>query len=114
MGKKVNPVRFRVGVIRTWDSRWYAKKDYARLLHEDIKIRRYLKKKLYSAGISKIEIERLSSKVRINVHTARPGIVIGKKGSGVESLKAEVQRLSKSDQRPVYGPIRLASQDKRA
>lgn len=97
MGQKVNPIGFRLGITRTWDSRWYSKKDYAKLLHEDIKLRRYLKEKLFSAGISKIEIERAASKVKINVHTARPGIVIGKKGAGVESLKADVQRLSRNE-----------------
>lgn len=94
MGQKVHPIGFRLGVTRTWDSRWYSKKDYSRLLHEDIKLRRYLKEKLYSAGIARIEIERAASKVKVNVHTARPGIVIGKKGAGVESIKADVQRLS--------------------
>ncbi len=98
MGQKVHPIGFRLGVTRTWDSRWYAsKRDYGRLLHEDIKVRKYLKEKLYSAGIAKIEIERAANKVKINVHTARPGIVIGKKGAGVESLKADVQKLSKNE-----------------
>jgi small subunit ribosomal protein S3 len=97
MGQKVHPIGFRLGITRTWDSRWYSKKDYAKLLHEDIKLRRYLKEKLYGAGISKIDIERAASKVKINVHTARPGIVIGKKGAGVESLKADVQKLSSNE-----------------
>ncbi len=97
MGQKVNPIGFRLGITRTWDSRWYAKRDYAKLLHEDIKLRRYLKEKLFSAGISRIDIERAASKVKINVHTARPGIVIGKKGAGVESLKADVQKLSSNE-----------------
>jgi len=97
MGQKVNPIGFRLGVTRTWDSRWYSKRDYAKLLHEDIKLRNFLKEKLFSAGISKIEIERAASKVKINVHTARPGIVIGKKGAGVESLKSDVQKLSKNE-----------------
>lgn len=97
MGQKVNPNGFRLGITRTWDSRWFAKRDYSKLLHEDIKLREYLKHKLYGAGISKIEIDRAATKVKINVHTARPGIVIGKKGSGVEALKAEVQRLSKNE-----------------
>lgn len=97
MGQKVNPIGFRLGITKTWDSRWYAKRDYAKLLHEDIKLRRYLKEKLFSAGIAKIEIERAASKVKINVHTARPGIVIGKKGAGVEQVKADVQRLSKNE-----------------
>lgn len=98
MGQKVNPVGFRIGITRTWDSRWFGKRDYAKLLHEDIKLRDYLKGKLYGAGIARIEIERAANnKVKINVHTARPGIVIGKKGAGVESLKEEVQKLSKNE-----------------
>lgn len=97
MGQKVNPIGFRLGVTRTWDSRWYAKQDFARLLHEDIRLRRFLKEKLFGAGIAKIEIERAANKVKINVHTARPGIVIGKKGAGVEGLKGELQRLSKNE-----------------
>jgi small subunit ribosomal protein S3 len=97
MGQKVNPVGFRLGITRTWDSRWFAKKEYSKLLHEDIKLRKYLKSKLYGAGIARIEIERAASKVKINVHTARPGIVIGKKGAGVEGLKADVQKLSSNE-----------------
>src|SRR6478752_7617231 len=97
MGQKVNPVGFRLGITRTWDSRWFAKRDYGRLLHEDIKLREHLKGKLHSAGIARIEIERAANKVKINVHTARPGIVIGKKGAGVEQLKADVQKLSKNE-----------------
>jgi len=97
MGQKVHPIGFRLGITRTWDSRWYSKKDYARLLHEDIKLREFLKGKLFGAGIARIEIERAANKVKINVHTARPGIVIGKKGAGVESLKGEIQRLSKNE-----------------
>jgi small subunit ribosomal protein S3 len=97
MGQKVNPIGFRLGVTRTWDSRWYAKKDFATLLHEDLKLRKFLKEKLYSAGIARIEIERAANKIKINVHTARPGIVIGKKGAGVEVLKGEVQKLSKNE-----------------
>jgi len=97
MGQKVHPIGFRLGVTKSWDSRWYSKKDYAKLLHEDLKLRKELKKKLYSAGIAKIEIERAANKVKINVHTARPGIVIGKKGAGVDSLRAEVQKFSSSE-----------------
>jgi small subunit ribosomal protein S3 len=96
MGQKVHPIGFRIGITRTWDSRWFSKRDYAKLLHEDIKLREFLKEKLHGAGISRIEIERPASTVKINVHTARPGIVIGKKGAGVEQLKAEVQALSSS------------------
>lgn len=97
MGQKTHPVGFRLGVNKTWDSRWFAKKDYSKLLHEDITLRKFIQKKLASAGIAKVEIERAANKVKINVHTARPGIVIGKKGAGVESLKAEVQKLSKNE-----------------
>ena len=97
MGQKVHPIGFRLGVTRTWDSRWFAKKDYAKLLHEDLKLRGELKKKLYAAGIAKIEIERAANKVKINVHTARPGIVIGKKGAGVDQLRGEIQKHSSSE-----------------
>ncbi|OFZ75894.1 MAG: 30S ribosomal protein S3 [Bdellovibrionales bacterium RIFOXYD1_FULL_44_7] len=97
MGQKVNPIGFRLGVTKTWDSRWYSKRDYAKLLHEDIKLREHLKQKLYPAGIARIEIERAANKVKINVHTARPGIVIGKKGAGVEQLKADLQKMSKNE-----------------
>ncbi len=92
MGQKVNPVGFRVGVIRTWDSRWFAKgQAYLENLHEDFQLRSYLKTKLKHAGVSKIEMERAAKKIKIIIHTARPGIVIGKKGTGIDSLKAEVQ-----------------------
>jgi small subunit ribosomal protein S3 len=97
MGQKVNPIGFRIGVTRTWDSRWFSKKDYSKLLHEDLKLRSYLKSKLSGAGIARIEIERYANNVKINVHTARPGIVIGKKGAGVEQLKADVQKYSKNE-----------------
>ncbi|TYO95726.1 SSU ribosomal protein S3P [Geothermobacter ehrlichii] len=95
MGQKVHPIGFRLGVIRTWDSKWFAtSKDYANLLHEDIKLRDYLKKRLYHAGISKIELERAAGKVKVNIHAARPGIIIGKKGAEVEALKSELARLT--------------------
>ena len=97
MGQKVNPIGFRVGINRTWDSRWYAKKDYAKLLHEDFKLRKFLKTKLNHAGVSKIEIERAASKIKINILTARPGVVIGKKGTGFDALKAEVQKLTTNE-----------------
>ena len=82
MGQKVHPIGFRLGITRTWDSRWFSKRDYAKLLHEDIKLRDFLKSKLFSAGIARVEIERAAGKVKINVHTARPGPVIGQKGAG--------------------------------
>lgn len=98
MGQKVNPVGFRVGVIRTWESRWYAKgKKFFDNLHEDLKLRDFLKSKLKHAGVAKIEIERAAEKLKIIIQTARPGIVIGKKGTGIDSLKAEVQALTKSE-----------------
>ena len=94
MGQKVNPQGLRVGVIRDWDSRWYAEADFADNLIEDHKIRTYLKKKIYSAGISSIEIERASDRVKIIIHTAKPGIVIGRGGTEIEKLKVNVQKLS--------------------
>ena len=97
MGQKTHPIGFRIGVNKTWDSRWFAKKNYRELLHEDLKLRKFIHSKLSSSGIAKVEIERAANKVKINVHTARPGIVIGKKGAGVETLKADIQKLSKNE-----------------
>jgi len=94
LGQKVHPVGFRLGIIRTWESKWYAEKDYSQLLHEDIKLREYLKQRLFHAGISKIEIERAASKAKVNISAARPGIIIGKKGSEVEALKRELAKLT--------------------
>ena len=94
MGQKVNPHGMRVGVIKDWDSRWYAEADFADNLIADHKIRTYLKKRLYSAGVSKIEIERASDRVKIIVFTAKPGVVIGKGGSEIEKVKAEVQKMT--------------------
>jgi small subunit ribosomal protein S3 len=94
LGQKVHPIGFRLGVIRTWDSKWFATGDYASLLHEDIKLRNYLKQRLYHAGISKIELERAANKAKINIFAARPGIIIGKKGSEVEALKKELAKLT--------------------
>ena len=94
MGQKTHPKLFRIGVIDSWDSKWYAGHDYAKLLHEDLKIKKFLKSRLYHAGISKIEIERAANKAKINIHTARPGIVIGKKGAEIEKLKEELTRLT--------------------
>ena len=94
MGQKVNPHGLRVGVIKDWDSKWYAEADFADNLVEDHKIRVYLKKKLYSAGVSKIEIERASDRVKVIIHTAKPGVVIGKGGAEIEKLKAEVQQFT--------------------
>jgi small subunit ribosomal protein S3 len=93
LGQKVNPVGLRLGIVKTWDSRWYAGKNYADYILEDFKIRKFIKKKLYHAGISKIEIERSSKRVRLRIYTARPGIVIGKKGSEIEQLKNELEKM---------------------
>lgn len=97
MGQKVHPTGFRLGVIRTWDSRWFATKDYPKLVVEDSQIRSYIKKRLYHAGISKVEIERAANKVKVRVFTARPGIVIGKKGAEIESLLKDLQKQFKRE-----------------
>lgn len=97
MGQKVHPTSLRLGLIKNWDSRWYAERDYPQLVIEDIQIRKFLKEKLYHAGVSKIEIERAASKakkVKVSIYTARPGIIIGKKGVEVENLKKELQRMT--------------------
>jgi len=93
LGQKVNPIGLRLGIIRTWDSRWYADKEYAGFVYEDYKIRKFLKKKLYHAGISKIELERFSKRIRVRVFAARPGIIIGKKGSEIALLKQELEKM---------------------
>ena len=98
MGQKVNPIGLRVGVIRTWDSRWYAKGPlYLENLHEDFKLRNYLREKLKHAGIARIEMERAAKKVKIIISSARPGVVIGKKGAGIDQLKADVQKLTPNE-----------------
>jgi small subunit ribosomal protein S3 len=90
MGQKVNPIGLRLGINRTWDSRWFAKSDYAAFLHEDIKIRAVLQKRLAQAGVSRIIVERPAKKARITIHSARPGVVIGKKGADIEKLRSEL------------------------
>ena len=97
MGQKTHPIGFRLGVIRSWDSKWYEEKNYATWLHEDIRLRDWVKKKLASAGVSRVEIERAANKVKLSIFTPRPGIVIGKKGVGIEGLKKELQGLTKSE-----------------
>ena len=94
MGQKVNPHGLRVGIIKDWDAKWYAEKDFADNLIEDVKIRKFIKNKLYAAGVSKITIERTAGRVKVNVHTAKPGIVIGKNGAAIEELKAELQKMT--------------------
>ncbi|MFC1591517.1 30S ribosomal protein S3 [Thermodesulfobacteriota bacterium] len=97
MGQKVHPIGFRLGVIKTWKSRWYAGKDFGSLLHEDIKIKKFVKDRLFQAGVSNIEIERAANKLRVNIAAARPGIIIGKKGSEIEKLKSEIQKLTERE-----------------
>ncbi len=97
MGQKVNPIGLRLGIVKTWDSRWYSDRKYSDFIFEDYKIRRFLKQKLYHAGLSKIEIERSTRRVRLRIYTSRPGIVIGKKGSEISQLKDQVEKLSQQE-----------------
>jgi len=97
MGQKVNPIGLRLGINRTWDSRWFADDNYAALLHEDLAIRKYLRKRLQQAGVSRIVIERPAKKARITIHTARPGVVIGKKGADIEKLRSALQSMTGSE-----------------
>ena len=94
MGQKVHPIGFRLGINKTWQSNWYAKRNYADLLHEDLMIRGHIKGRLHHAGISKVEIERAANRAKINIYTARPGIIIGKRGAEVDKLKNELQELT--------------------
>lgn len=97
MGQKVNPVGFRIGVNKLWSSRWFAGRNYAALLHEDLRIKKLIKEKLFHAGVSKIEVHRAANKCAVDVFTARPGIVIGKRGAGIDSLKAQLQRMTSKE-----------------
>jgi len=92
MGQKTHPIGYRLGVNRTWNSRWYAEKDFAKLLHQDVKIRKVVKEKLFHAGVAKVEIERSGDQTRVIIHTARPGIIIGRKGAEVDKLKASLEK----------------------
>ncbi|MGE5894240.1 MAG: 30S ribosomal protein S3 [bacterium] len=94
MGQKTHPIGNRIGIVKSWDSKWFLKQQYADALHEDLNIRKYIKNKLYHAGVAKIEIERTGDKIRIHIHTARPGIIIGKKGAEVEKLKKDIEYLT--------------------
>ncbi|HET6535963.1 MAG TPA: 30S ribosomal protein S3 [Sphingomicrobium sp.] len=97
MGQKVNPIGLRVGINRTWDSRWFASRDFADLLHEDLKLKKYLSERLGQAGVSRIVIERPAKKARVTIHTARPGVVIGKKGADIEKLRADLAKMTGSE-----------------
>ncbi|NLT20597.1 MAG: 30S ribosomal protein S3 [Syntrophomonadaceae bacterium] len=94
MGQKVHPKGFRIGIIRDWDSNWYADRDYSDLVHEDVKIRKYIKDRFYAAGIAKVEIQRTGTRMRVTIHTAKPGIVIGRGGTEVEILKNELTKMT--------------------
>lgn len=94
MGQKVSPIGFRIGIIRDWDARWFASKNYKELLHEDLAVRDYLQKKLEGTSLSRIEIERAASNLRINIHTAKPGMVIGRGGTGVEELRKQLEAMT--------------------
>lgn len=97
MGQKTHPIGFRLGIVKTWTSKWYEEKNYAKWLHEDLKLKRFIKDKLQHAGVSLVDIERAANKCKINIYTARPGIVIGKRGAGVEDLKKQVQKLTDNE-----------------
>lgn len=97
MGQKVHPIGFRLGIVKTWDSRWYAEKVYSKFLQEDILIRRYIKRKLYHAGVSKVEIERTGNRAKITIRAARPGIIIGQKGAEIEKLQKEIQKMAQRE-----------------
>lgn len=97
MGQKINPIGFRLGINRTWDSRWYGDRNYGDLLHEDLKIRSYLSTRLAQAGVSKVVIERPAKMARISIHSARPGVVIGKKGADIEKLRSDLSKMTGND-----------------
>ncbi|HEY1418766.1 MAG TPA: 30S ribosomal protein S3, partial [Myxococcaceae bacterium] len=96
-GQKTHPVGFRLGVIRGWSSKWYSEKDFTKWLHEDLRLKKFVKQKLNHAGVSSVEVERAANKVKINIFTARPGIVIGKRGAGIETVKKDLQKFTKNE-----------------
>lgn len=111
MGQKVHPIGFRVGIVRPWESQWYADKDYQKFLTEDIAIRKFIKKKFYHAGISKIVIERAANKAKVFVHAAKPGVVLGKRAAGLETLRADLKRLTSTDIFPNIIEVRKVDTD---
>lgn len=112
MGQKVNPHGLRVGIIKDWSSKWYAdKKDFSKFLFEDFKIRKVLKNKYYTAGVSKIEIERSVKKLKINIYTARPGVIIGKGGAGIELVKNEIQKIDTSNSAIIINIVEVKAYD---
>ena len=111
MGQKVNPHGLRLGIIKTWDAKWYADKDFAKNLHEDIKVRDFLKAKLYPAGISRIEIERAANRMKVTIHTAKPGMVIGRGGSGIEDIKKNLKKLTEKNVDVNIAEVKQAEMD---
>ena len=111
MGQKVHPYGFRLGIIRDWKSRWYEEKNYAKWLHEDLRLKETIRKKMKHAGISNVEVERARTRLKINIFTARPGIIIGKKGSGAEELKRELQKLTEAEVTLAIHEVRKAELD---
>jgi len=97
LGQKVNPIGLRLGIVKTWDSRWYAEKVYSKFLQEDILVRQYIKNKLYHAGVSRVEIERTVNRAKITIRAARPGIIIGQKGAEIEKLQKEIQKMTQRE-----------------
>jgi small subunit ribosomal protein S3 len=97
LGQRVNPIGFRLGINKTWSSKWLAERNYSELLHEDLRVRKHIKDKFFHAGISRIEIERASDKAKINIYTARPGIIIGRKGTEIEKVKKDIEKLMTGD-----------------
>ncbi len=112
MGQKVHPIGFRLGIVRSWESNWYFDKDYSKYLHQDLMVRKFVKKKLFHAGISKLEIDRpAAGKLIINIHTARPGIVIGKRGAEVDLLKGELEKMTDNEVYINIHEVRVAEAD---
>ena len=97
MGQKIHPVSLRLGIIRTWNSVWYEERNYAKWLHEDLAVRRFIKDRYADTAISKVEIERAANKIKVRIHTARPGVVIGKRGAGIEGLQADIQEITSGE-----------------
>lgn len=112
MGQKVSPIGLRVGIIRDWEAKWYANdREYSSLLLEDVKIRKFLKEKLYQAGISKIEIERAANRVKVSIHTAKPGIVIGRGGAGIDAIRKDLEKLTQKQVQVNIVEIKVPEKD---
>jgi small subunit ribosomal protein S3 len=111
MGQKVHPIGFRVGVVRGWEAQWFAEKDYQRNLHEDIAIRKFIKTKYYHAGISRVTIERAANKAKVFIHAAKPGVILGKRATGLETLRADLQKLTSTEVYPNVIEVRKVETD---